>query len=98
MAQRRKRLSEKDIRTVLSIIESYQEQNHYVYSEMNRHMGSITIDEMQDLKNRLDRWYKNKRYDPEEEGDYYGQADVAPYQGEDMYLDYDPVDECGIYY
>lgn len=57
MAQRRKSLSEKDIRTVLAVIESYQEQNHYSYDEMNRNMGSITIEEMTALKAKLSDWY-----------------------------------------
>lgn len=54
---RRKSLSEKDIRTVLAIIESYCEQNHYNYDEMNRNMGSLTIEEMVVLNKRLKDWY-----------------------------------------
>lgn len=59
MAQRRKSLTEKDIRTVLAVIESYQEQNSWNWSKMNVHMGSITIEEMYQLQAKLKKWYHN---------------------------------------
>jgi hypothetical protein len=58
-------------------------------------MGSLTIEDMVKLNTKLERWYKNMTWDPEEDGDHY---DEQPFQNEDMYLDYDPVDENGIYY
>ena len=69
MTQRRKSLSEKDIRTVLAVIESYQEQNKYRWDEMNRHMGSLTIEEMYALQSKLRKWYDPQKYDrdPEDE-------------------------------
>lgn len=54
---RRKSLSEKDIRTVLAIIECYQEQNHHSWNEMNIHMGSLTIEDMYALQSKLEKWY-----------------------------------------
>lgn len=86
MTQRRKSLSEKDIRTVLAIIESYQEQNNYKLDDMNRHMGSLTIEEMYDLKSKLQKWYNPEKYDrdPEDEmweydaeNDYGCTCDIA---------------------
>lgn len=50
---RRKSLSERDIRTVLSIIDSFQEQNNHRYEDMNRHMGSLTIEDMYMLQSKL---------------------------------------------
>ncbi len=64
MSQRRKSLTEKDIRTVLAVIESYQEQNDWNFSKMNVHMGNITIDEMYQLQSKLQKWYRNDA-DPE---------------------------------
>lgn len=81
MSQRRKSLSEKDIRTVLAIIESYREQNHYNWSEMNRHMGSLTIEEMIALNSKLKQWYHKN--DVEDE---YEDVDMDEYR--DSYNDY----------
>lgn len=92
---RRKSLSEKDIRTILAVIECYREQNHNRFDEMNRHMGSITIEEMIELNTKLYRWYNNMTWDPEEDGDHY---DEQPFYAENPHLDYEPVDENGIYY
>ena len=72
---RRKSLSEKEVRTVLAIIESYREQNHYRWDEMNTHMGSLTIEEMIALDSKLKKWYNPEKYDrdPEEEEWDYGE-------------------------
>ena len=73
MEHRRKSLSEDEVRTVLAVIESYREQNRYNWEEMNRHMGSITIEEMIILDSKLKRWYKPEQYnaDPEDAGYEY---------------------------
>lgn len=62
---RRKSLSEKDVRTVLAIIESFREQNNYRWEEMNKHMGSLTIDEMLNLNHKLDKWCNPEKYSEE---------------------------------
>ena len=66
MAQRRKSLSEKDIRTILAVFESLQEHCHYRWSELNTILGSMTIDEMQALQLKLRMWYKGYTEDEEE--------------------------------
>lgn len=65
MAKRRKSLSENEVRTFLAVVESFKEQNHYRYEEMNRTMGSITIEEMDKLYYKLDRWYNPEKYNCE---------------------------------
>lgn len=66
MTQRRKSLSEKDIRTVLAVIECYQEQNRWNWDEMNKHMGNLTIEEMYALQSKLRKWYDPQKYDRDE--------------------------------
>ena len=65
MKNRRKSLTEKEVRTILTIIECFREQNRYSYDEMNKHMGSMTIKEMLSLNNKLDRWYNPDKYNNE---------------------------------
>lgn len=79
--QRRKSLSEKDIRTVLAIIESYREQNHNNFGEMNRHMGSLTIEEMIALNSKLEEWYHK-----DDVVDEYDDYEMDEYR--DSYNDY----------
>ena len=62
MKQRRKNIKEKDVRTILSIIDSYKEQNKYMWCEMNKHMGSMTINEMLELERKLLKWYNEDEY------------------------------------
>ena len=59
---RRKSLNEKEVRTVLAVIESINQKCHYNYSELNTFMGSITIEEMQELNRKLEKWYDPERY------------------------------------
>lgn len=96
---RRKSLSEKDVRTVLAIIESYREQNRYAYDEMNKHMGSLTIEEMIALDSKLKKWYDPEKYDrdPEDESypDWYYRDHNEDYQDEDGY--YDPAEYAESY-
>ena len=67
MAKRRKSLSENEIRTILSVFESINKKCHYNYEELNTFMGSITIDEMQDLNTKLLKWYDIDRYNEQYE-------------------------------
>lgn len=67
MTQRRKSLSEKDIRTVLAVIECYQEQNNYRWDDMNRHMGNLTIEEMYALQSKLENWLGDEVLDEYED-------------------------------
>lgn len=60
---RRKSLSEKEIRTILAIIECFREQNNYRWEKMNEHMGSITIDDMLKLNHKLDKWCNPEKYE-----------------------------------
>jgi len=57
MAQRRKSLSEKDVRTILAVVASLKEYCNYSWSKMNTFIGSMTLDEMLDLEGRLSEWY-----------------------------------------
>lgn len=80
MTQRRKSLSESDVRTVLAVIECFQEQNHYRFDEMNRTMGNLTIEDMIALKSKLEKWKG------EEVVDEYEDVDMDEYR--DSYNDY----------
>lgn len=89
MTQRRKNLSEKDIRTIIAVFESVMEDNQYNWHKMNRFIGSMTLDEMLALQDKLKKWYDPEKYnrDPEDEGDYY----------EDEYGYYDPAEYAESY-
>ena len=82
---KRKSLSEKDIRTIIAVFESIQEDNQYDWSKMNRFIGSMTLDEMLDLNQRLKKWaYPEKFYDdPEDEMWQYDEV-VAEYSDTDL--------------
>lgn len=56
MTQRRKSLSEKDINTIIAVMECFREQNHNRFEEMNRFMGSMTIEDMVALQSKLETW------------------------------------------
>lgn len=92
MTQRRKSLSENDIRTIIAVFESIKENNQYNWSKMNRFIGSMTLDEMLDLDERLKKWYDPEKYDrdPEDEGDYYEDEDgyYDPAEYAESYNDY----------
>lgn len=77
MTQRRKSLSEKDIRTIIAVFESVMEDNQYNWDKMNRFIGSMTLDEMLDLDDRLKKWYDPEKYDrdPEDAMWHYDEAD-----------------------
>ena len=60
---RRKSLSEKEIRTIIEVMECFMQENDYMWSEMNRYMGSITIEEMLTLKSKLRKWYHEEEVD-----------------------------------
>lgn len=90
MTQRRKSLSEKDIRTVLAVIESYQEQNRWNWDEMNKHMGSLTIEEMYALQSKLQKWYNPEKYDRDPEDEQWSYDDVV-----DEYEDVDTDENYG---
>ena len=65
----RKTINEKQVRTILAVFDSIQEKCHYNYEELNTILGSLTIQEMYDLKKELDTWYHAKvleqRFDEE---------------------------------
>ena len=56
MAQRRKSLSEDEVRTVLAVIQTIQQHTGYSYSKLNTFMGSVTIVEMEELQRKLKKW------------------------------------------
>lgn len=64
---RRKSLSEKEIVTILAVIDAFREQNHYRWDEMNRYLGSISIQEMLDLNHKLEKWYNPEKFREMEE-------------------------------
>lgn len=53
MSKKRTYLNEDEVKTVLAIIECFQEQNHYRFEEMNKTMGNLTIEDMMKLQNKL---------------------------------------------
>lgn len=62
MNERTMNLSEKEVRTILAVIECFREQNHFRYDEMNRTMGSITIEEMLSLNSKMQKFYDPEKY------------------------------------
>ena len=60
MAQRRKSLSEKDIRTIVAVWESMQERCGYNWNELNKFIGSMTLDDMYKLGWKLKDWAYGK--------------------------------------
>lgn len=64
---RRKSLSEKDVRTILAVWESVLEDNHWNWNNINRFIGSMTIDEMQELYSKLKNWYNKDAIEAERE-------------------------------
>lgn len=81
MAKRRKSLSETEVRTILAVWESVLEHTHWNYQEMNCFIGSLTIEEMQELYSKLKKWYN---VDPEWEElkEYYVEVGaIASYEG-----------------
>lgn len=67
MAQRRKSLAEKDVRTILAVWESVLEDNRWNWNNINRFIGSMTIDEMQELYSKLRNWYNKDAIETERE-------------------------------
>ena len=66
MGMKRKSLNENQIRTILAVFSALQGKP---YEELNKILGSITIEEMVELKGVLNDWYQpkvlGKRYDEE---------------------------------
>jgi hypothetical protein len=60
-------ITEHEVRTILAVIESIKQHCHYRYSELNTFMGSLTIDEMNELYGSLKRWYHSDDEEDEEE-------------------------------
>lgn len=60
---RRKSLSEKDIRTIIEVMECFMQENDFMWEKMNRYMGSLTIEEMLTLKSKLRKWYNEEEVD-----------------------------------
>ena len=54
MSMKRKSLNEKQIRTILAV---FGELAKKPYDEINTYLGSITIEEMLELKKILNKWY-----------------------------------------
>ncbi len=54
---RRKSLNEKEIRTVLAV---FEEMTKMPYNKLNSFLGSLTIQEMQQLNSKLRKWYRNE--------------------------------------
>lgn len=54
---RRKSLNEKEIRTVLAV---FEEMAKMPYDKLNSFLGSLTIQEMQQLNSKLRKWYRNE--------------------------------------
>lgn len=54
MSMKRKSLNEKQIRTILAV---FGELANKPYDEINTYLGSITIKEMLELKEILNKWY-----------------------------------------
>lgn len=67
MTQRRKSLSDKDIRTIVAVMESFREQNHNRFNEMNRYLGSMTIEDMVALQSKLENWLGDEVLDEYED-------------------------------
>lgn len=72
---RRKSLSEKDVTTVIAVFESILEDNQHNWSKMNRFIGSMTLDEMLVLNQKLKKWAYGEPKDPEDEQWDYDDAD-----------------------
>lgn len=60
--ERRKLLKESEIKVLLEVIDCFKEQNNYDYEDMNIVMGSTTIEQMNDLYYKLDKWLEPERY------------------------------------
>ena len=53
----RKSLNDKQVRTILEV---FGELERMRYDELNTFLGSITIEEMVELKSQLNDWYQEK--------------------------------------
>ena len=69
-------LTQEEVNTVLAIIECFQEQNRYSYAEMNKHMGSITIEDMMKLQAKL----KPDTVDPDYPDEDYSDDEDCAYE------------------
>ena len=59
------KMSTKEVRTMLAIIESFREKCDYKYEVINTVMGSLTIKDMNALYIKLDRYYNPENYNDE---------------------------------
>ena len=50
-------LEEKEVRTCLAVFEELRRMS---YDKLNTFLGSITIEEMQQLDNKMTRWYRGE--------------------------------------
>jgi hypothetical protein len=66
MAQRRKSLSENDIRTIVAVWNSLQERCGYNWNELNKFIGSMTLDDMYKLGWKLEDWLDGGKKEWEE--------------------------------
>lgn len=57
-----KTLDEKQVRTVIAV---FEELNKMRYEELNKFLGSITIQEMNELYWDLMKWYKPEAFEEE---------------------------------
>ena len=66
MGMKRKSLNENQIRTILAVFSTFIGKP---YEEVNKELGSLTIEEMLELFSVLNNWYQpnvlGKRYDEE---------------------------------
>ena len=52
---KRKNINENQVRTILAV---FKELERMPYGELNKHLGSLTIKEMVELRKVLDDWYQ----------------------------------------
>ena len=65
--QRRKSITENEVRTILAVWSSILEKYHWDYNQINTVIGSLTIVEMQDLYSKLRNWYNQDAIEAERE-------------------------------
>lgn len=85
-------LNENQIKTILAV---FGDLKSIPYEELNKRLGSITIDRMYELYGELKDWRNKNIFKNEEDIEQYYDPIVEQYY--DPYYD-EPYDENGIYY
>lgn len=92
MGNKKLSLNEEQVLTILAV---FRDLKSMPYEELNKRLGSITIDRMYELYGELNDWRNKNIFKNEEDIEQYYDPIVEQYY--DPYYD-EPYDENGIYY